>query len=50
MVVSQLGSALCGAAQSMTWLIVARAIQGIGGGGIFQMINIIIGDIVPLER
>ena len=49
MVVSQLGSALCGAAQSMTWLIIARAIQGIGGGGIFQMINIIIGDIVPLE-
>lgn len=34
----------------MTWLIIARAIQGIGGGGIFQMVNIIIGDIVPLEK
>ena len=34
----------------MTWLIVCRAIQGIGGGGIFQMVNIIIGDIVPLEK
>ena len=45
-----IGSALGGAAQSMTWLIVCRAIQGIGGGGIFQMVNIIIGDIVPLEK
>ena len=34
----------------MTWLILARALQGIGGGGIFQMVNIVIGDIVPLEK
>lgn len=34
----------------MTWLILARALQGVGGGGIFQMVNIVIGDIVPLER
>ncbi|KAF8581596.1 MFS amino acid permease [Ramaria rubella] len=46
---NQLGSALCGAAQSMNWLIISRAIQGIGGGGIFQMIQIVIGDIVSLE-
>lgn len=45
-----IGSALCGAAQSMTWLINARAVQGIGGGGILQMVNIVIGDIVPLEK
>ncbi|EKM58215.1 uncharacterized protein PHACADRAFT_171473 [Phanerochaete carnosa HHB-10118-sp] len=45
-----IGSALCGAAQNMTWLIAARAIQGIGGGGILQMVNIVIGDIVPLEK
>ncbi|GLB34845.1 putative membrane transporter [Lyophyllum shimeji] len=45
-----IGSALCGAAQSMTWLIVARAVQGIGGGGIIQLINITIGDIVPLSE
>ncbi|KAJ3543829.1 hypothetical protein NM688_g5814 [Phlebia brevispora] len=49
-VIFLIGSALCGAAQSMTWLVVCRAIQGIGGGGIFQMVNIIIGDIVPLEK
>ena len=46
----QVGSALCGAAQSMTWLILARALQGVGGGGIFQMVNIVIGDIVPLHK
>ncbi|GJE93247.1 MFS general substrate transporter [Phanerochaete sordida] len=49
-VIFLVGSALCGAAQSMTWLILARALQGIGGGGIFQMVNIVVGDIVPLEK
>ncbi|KAL1742378.1 major facilitator superfamily domain-containing protein [Schizophyllum fasciatum] len=45
-----LGSALCGAAQSMTWLIIARAVQGIGGGGIMILVNITISDIVPLQK
>ncbi|KAJ7641849.1 MFS general substrate transporter [Roridomyces roridus] len=45
-----LGSALCGAAQTMTWLIVARAVQGIGAGGVQQLVQIVIGDIVPLEK
>lgn len=43
-----LGSALCGAAQSLTWLAVCRGIQGIGGGGILQLTQIVISDIVPL--
>ncbi|KAF9218222.1 MFS general substrate transporter, partial [Gyrodon lividus] len=43
------GSALCGAAQSMTWLIVCRAVQGVGGGGIIQLVIITISDIVPLQ-
>ncbi|KAJ4487828.1 MFS amino acid permease [Lentinula aciculospora] len=43
------GSALCGAAQTMVWLIVCRAVQGIGGGGIIQLVNITISDIVPLK-
>lgn len=43
------GSALCGAAQNMTWLIVCRAVQGIGGGGIIQLVQITISDIVSLE-
>ncbi|TFK42411.1 major facilitator superfamily domain-containing protein [Crucibulum laeve] len=45
-----IGSALCGAAQSMTMLIVSRAVQGIGGGGILQLVNITISDIVPLQE
>ncbi|KAG2130305.1 major facilitator superfamily domain-containing protein [Suillus bovinus] len=45
-----IGSALCGAAQSMTWLIVSRALQGVGGGGIFQLVKITISDIIPLQE
>ena len=30
-------SALCGAAQSPTWLIIARGVQGIGGAGMFAV-------------
>ncbi|TEB26640.1 MFS general substrate transporter [Coprinellus micaceus] len=49
-VVFLVGSALCGAAQSMVWLVVARAVQGIGGGGIIQLVNITISDIIPLQE
>ncbi|KAJ7249855.1 MFS amino acid permease [Mycena rebaudengoi] len=49
-VIFLIGSALCGAAKSMTWLIIARALQGIGGGGISQLIQIVTADIVPLEE
>ncbi|KAI0362028.1 MFS amino acid permease [Trametes cingulata] len=44
-----IGSALCGAAQSMVWLVVCRAVQGIGGGGVMQMVQITISDIVSLQ-
>ncbi|KAI7825120.1 major facilitator superfamily domain-containing protein [Gamsiella multidivaricata] len=44
-----LGSALCGAAQSMIWIIVARGIAGIGAGGIMSMVMIIITDLVSLR-
>ncbi|KAG2755028.1 MFS general substrate transporter [Suillus brevipes Sb2] len=44
-----IGSALCGAAQNMTWLIVSRAVQGIGAG-ISQLVLITISDIVPLQE
>ena len=41
------GSALCGAAQDMTGLIVFRAVQGLGGGGLLSLTFVIVGDIVP---
>ncbi len=46
-----LGSTLCGLSQSMNQLIFFRAIQGLGGGGIFVLVFSIIGDIVsPRQR
>jgi EmrB/QacA subfamily drug resistance transporter len=42
-----IGSALCGVATSMTFLIVARAIQGLGGGGLFVLALSVVGDVVP---
>ncbi|KAJ7163070.1 iron permease [Mycena filopes] len=44
-----IGSAVCGAAKNMTMLIVGRAVQGLGSGGITALIQIIIGDLVPLK-
>jgi multidrug resistance protein len=41
------GSLLCGCAWSMGSLIVFRAVQGIGGGGLVPMATIIIGDVSP---
>ena len=42
-----LGSALCGFSQSMTQLIVFRALQGIGGGVMMSNSFALIGDIFP---
>jgi EmrB/QacA subfamily drug resistance transporter len=44
------GSALCGLAPGMTFLIVARAIQGLGGGGLMSLVQTVISDIVPLRE
>ncbi|KAA1466884.1 MFS general substrate transporter [Dentipellis sp. KUC8613] len=44
------GSALCGAAPSMNVLIVGRTIQGVGGGGIAALSQIILSDLVPLRE
>jgi len=51
LVVFLIGSALCGAAQSLTELIVFRALQGLGGGGLMVGTMAAIGDVVsPRER
>lgn len=45
------GSALCGLAHSMGTLIVFRAIQGLGGGGLMVTTMAVVGDIIsPRER
>ena len=41
------GSALCGLAQGMTQLVLFRAVQGIGAGGLFPLSLAVIGNIVP---
>ncbi|KZV67597.1 MFS multidrug transporter [Peniophora sp. CONT] len=45
-----LGSALCGAAKDMNFLIAARTIQGLGGGAITALIQIILADLVSLRE
>ncbi|WP_267220767.1 MDR family MFS transporter [Dyella silvae] len=42
-----LGSVLSGASRNLPQLIVFRAIQGIGAGGLLPLAQIIIGDMVP---
>ena len=42
-----IGSALCGLSQNMTQLILFRAIQGLGGGGLAVTTQAVVGDIVP---
>lgn len=50
-VVFLIGSFLAGAATSMEQLIVFRAIQGLGAGGLMALTFVIVGDIVsPRER
>ena len=45
-----IGSAACGFAQTMTQLIVARAVQGLGAGALVPLAMTIIGDIFTLQE
>src|SRR3954471_5926418 len=45
-----LGSLLCGLASSMEQLIVFRAVQGLGAGGILPITITIAGDLFPAEQ
>ncbi|MDY6998981.1 MAG: MDR family MFS transporter [Actinomycetota bacterium] len=45
-----IGSVLCGIAHSMTMLVAARAVQGIGGGAIMVTAMALIGEVIPLRE
>ena len=44
------GTTLCGLAPNMEFLILCRAIQGIGAGAILPLANTVIGDLFPMEK
>ncbi|KAF8887970.1 major facilitator superfamily domain-containing protein [Gymnopilus junonius] len=50
MAVFAIGSALCGAAKSINWLIAARALAGIGGGGIVSAVWVITAEVVEIRQ
>lgn len=45
-----IGSALCAAAQSVTQLILLRALSGAFGGGIVSLVMVVVGDVVSLRE
>ncbi|KAK1236672.1 hypothetical protein PQX77_000028 [Marasmius sp. AFHP31] len=44
------GTILCGLATSMEMLIVARAVAGMGGGGVMTVSSIVVTDFIPLNQ
>ena len=49
-VVFLIGSFFCGFANSMTWLIAWRAVQGLGAGGLMVTASALIADVIPLRE
>ncbi|KAJ1023102.1 hypothetical protein NDA16_003255 [Ustilago loliicola] len=45
-----IGSALCAASQSVTQLIIFRALSGAFGGGIVSLVMVVVGDVVSLRE
>ncbi len=46
-VIFLIGSVLCGISQTMNELVIARAIQGVGAGGLMSLVLAIVGDVIP---
>lgn len=44
------GGLLCGFARTPAWLYTARALSGVGGGGISSLVAIIVSDLVSLKE
>ena len=49
-IIFTLASIMCGLANSMAMMLIARIIQGIGGGGIMPIAQAIIFEIFPKEK
>ncbi|AGM06245.1 MDR family MFS transporter [Amycolatopsis keratiniphila] len=49
-IVFTVGSFFCGFAGDMIWLIVARAVQGLGAGGLMVTATALVADVVPLRE
>jgi EmrB/QacA subfamily drug resistance transporter len=45
-----IGSVIGGWSQDMTWLIIGRGVQGLGGGGLMILSQAIIADVVPARE
>ncbi|KUJ23229.1 MFS general substrate transporter [Mollisia scopiformis] len=45
-----LGSAICGISTNLTLMVIGRAVQGLGAGGIFVLADLITSDLVPLRE
>lgn len=45
-----IGSALCGAAQNNDMMLAGRTVQGLGGGAIVALGDILLGDLVSLQE
>ena len=45
-----IGNAIGGAAQNFAMLLAGRVVQGIGGGGLVTLAQIVFADIVPLRQ
>lgn len=45
-----LGSVLCGLSQNMIWLILARGVQGLGGGTLMTSVFTVVADIFPPQK
>jgi EmrB/QacA subfamily drug resistance transporter len=46
-VIFLMGSVLCGLSQTMNQLVFARALQGVGAGGLMSLVLAIVGDVIP---
>jgi MFS family permease len=45
-----IGAIICGVSENFTVLLAGRSLQGIGGGGIITLSEIITTDLVPLRE